>query len=640
MTEIKLLSLHLVNFKGQRDYFIEFTQQTTSIFGDNGTGKSTLFDAFTWLLFGKDSHDIKDFNIKTLGPDGQPIPRIPHSVEGVLITPDGKTALKRVYEEKWVRRRGSEIEEMSGHETTYFHNGVPMTAGQYSQIIANLVNDTVFKLITSPTYFNSLPWKDRRQTLVKMAGTITPESVVAQWNPTEATEIIDIINGPKKIDEVRREQASARKRLNDGKDQIRPRIDEVQKTMPEADNYEAIEASITRKQDEFNTIDASITDQVKAFQAQNEAEQRRQNDINAWRRRMNELQFQAEQDAVKVVNDAKIAKDRLIADKQRAKAALDNLKSVSLATTISETEANLDKARAEWSAIQAEVMPEITQSFECPTCKQPLPAGDVAAKRQLLTEAFEQDKAARLARNRREGESLATSLTQLREQQAKRDKEIEDLQFQYDSIDPEAVIIPAATEPVLPQEYYDLKARVDQAEPIVATPLNVDELKRHRSEIQAEIDGLRRKLITRDQRTQAQRRIEELKAQESTLAQQLAQIERIDNLCSRYVTDMMSEVESRVNGLFSLVKWKMFDVQINGGIEDTCECMIDGVPYSDLNSAGKIRAGIDCINALTRFFDVCAPVWVDNRESVNDIPVIQSQIINLHVSYDKVLTIK
>lgn len=91
MRTIKLKSLSLINFKGVRSLNIGFSDAETLVAGDNGTGKTTVFDSFLWLLFGKDSTGRSDsnFNIKTLDADGKPILHLEHSVTGVLSV-DGK----------------------------------------------------------------------------------------------------------------------------------------------------------------------------------------------------------------------------------------------------------------------------------------------------------------------------------------------------------------------------------------------------------------------------------------------------------------------------------------------------------------------------------------------------------------------
>ena len=86
---------------------------------------------------------------------------------------------------------------------------------------------------------------------------------------------------------------------------------------------------------------------------------------------------------------------------------------------------------------------------------------------------------------------------------------------------------------------------------------------------------------------------------------------------------------------------KMFEIQVNGGENPTCLTTMKGVPYSDVNTASKLQGGIDIINGLSKYYDYSVPMFLDNRESVTEIPATDAQVINLIVSPEhKVLTVK
>ena len=81
---MKLIRLTLRNFKGIREFTLEARGRDIDVFGDNATGKTTLADAFMWLLFDKDSQNRKDFQIKTVDKHGNEIHGLDHEVEAVL----------------------------------------------------------------------------------------------------------------------------------------------------------------------------------------------------------------------------------------------------------------------------------------------------------------------------------------------------------------------------------------------------------------------------------------------------------------------------------------------------------------------------------------------------------------------------
>jgi AAA15 family ATPase/GTPase len=141
--KITLTQLRLQNFKGAKDQTIDFTDRT-SIYGQNASGKTRIFDAFAWLLFGKDSDDRKDFNIKCLDSNNEPIHRVETSVSGILYIDSRKLTLQRIYKEKWQKKRGEETAEFNGHETLFFVNEVPHTMTEYQDKINDIIPENIF----------------------------------------------------------------------------------------------------------------------------------------------------------------------------------------------------------------------------------------------------------------------------------------------------------------------------------------------------------------------------------------------------------------------------------------------------------------------------------------------------------------
>lgn len=155
MKEIIILRLTLLNFKGIRSLTVDFDEHETNIYGANAAGKTTVFDAFRWVLFGKDCNDRKDFNIKTIGADGKPIERLPHEVTADLVVDGEQITLKKCYVEKWTKKRGSAVETFSGHAVECYYNDVPYSVKEYEAKVSEICDEQVFKLITNPLFFTS-----------------------------------------------------------------------------------------------------------------------------------------------------------------------------------------------------------------------------------------------------------------------------------------------------------------------------------------------------------------------------------------------------------------------------------------------------------------------------------------------------
>ncbi|MEG1638937.1 MAG: ATPase, partial [Erysipelotrichaceae bacterium] len=139
-------------------------------------------------------------------------------------------------------------------------------------------------------------------------------------------------------------------------------------------------------------------------------------------------------------------------------------------------------------------------------------------------------------------------------------------------------------------------------------------------------------LASTESNERAEKRIIELEEEQKEVGQEVADQECELFLLEEFTRAKMSLLSSNVNNHFRIVDWKMFDIQLNGGLKETCECMVNGVPFASVNAAGKIQAGIDIINTLSQLYEVSAPIWIDNRESCTDIPSVDTQVINLYVS--------
>ena len=175
-----------------------------------------------------------------------------------------------------------------------------------------------------------------------------------------------------------------------------------------------------------------------------------------------------------------------------------------------------------------------------------------------------------------------------------------------------------------------MQQQLDKWEESASVP-DASELKARKEGIQSNIDGLKRRLMGKAAIDSANKRIAELEIEYRARQAELAQLEGMEYTVAQFVKARISKVEGRINGLFKLVRFKMYEKQINGGETETCEAMVDGVPFSDLNSAARINAGLDIINAFSASNGIVAPVFIDNRESVTTLIKTKAQLVNLIV---------
>jgi Chromosome segregation ATPases len=289
MKHIIIKSIRMVNFQAFKDKTIEFNDSENTIRGQNATGKSTIIRAFNWLLFNKDQFGQTDFSIKPLQKTGEPIHNVDSEVTAELISGDEEITLKKVYHEKWVKPRGQADAVFSGHESLYYFNGVPVTMREYNSKVESICPEQLFRLLTNPLYFPSLPWQEQRKLLFEICGNISDEEIASQQKAW--TELLTTLNGHKTFDEYKREIASEKRKIKDELEKIPARIDEAQRALPQEEDWQNLNNVIASLRDQIQSIDKEITDLSSGLEKENEKCLHNQNLLNTKKRELQQLEF-------------------------------------------------------------------------------------------------------------------------------------------------------------------------------------------------------------------------------------------------------------------------------------------------------------------------------------------------------------
>ncbi len=654
MKTIKLQKLKLTAFKGIKSLEIDFSDET-QIFGANGTGKTTIFDAITWLLFGKDSTDRKDFEIKTLDKEGNAIPKIDHEVEAILDVDGELIEVRRVYSEKWVKQRGAEVATFTGHETNFFWNGVPMKQLDFQREVNQICDEFIFKLITSPTAFNSLPWKERRNILIQIAGDVSNDELIG--NNKAYAELVQKLAKYNSEDDYKKMLQASVKKAKEEIAVIPSRIDEVEKSKPESVNEKEISGQLDKLNSELQSVEEQIENSSKAYQVELDKINNHNKEVLRVKSIIDQIKYDVEIEARKNHQKGNEVLEQYQQDKQAKERELGkierDLKDLegyinTDERKIQNIKAEMDSKRAEWAKINAE---ECKDSTVCPSCEQDLPADKV----DEIISNFKTNKEKKLSAITAYGKELkkdfdATEqrLAEAKEKFAELKNTLLEVQKELDKInlliDNEKELSKGATQQDpkevvlnLLQSHKEYQSKLNELETLENSKpsepkIDNSELKEKRQEIRSQIDGLKAELLKVDQIKAANARIQELADREKELAQQIANVDKEIFTLEAFTKLKVDEIEKRVRGKFQMVSFRMFKEQINGGLEPTCETLIDGVPFTDANTASRINAGIDIINTLSEFYGVTAPIVVDNKESVSELIDTNSQLITLIVS--------
>lgn len=651
MKEVFLKKLILKNFKKIQDLTVEFTDKNTFICGGNGTGKTTLQDAFLWLLFGKDSTNRADtnFNIKTLGEDGKPILHLVHSVTGVLSINGRDVELQRNYVEKW--GSGVNAGVLQNHATEFYLNGVKLkTKKEYDAEVAAILPEDVFRMITDPLYFPTMKAQDQKAMLLEMAGNVTNEEV-ANINP-KFQELISLISG-RTLEQLAKEIASKKSAIKDELKGIPGRIDSVRHAMPESEDWAVLEKEIADKKEKIKDIDSQLADKSKQIEAEFKAKSELQKQIGNKKLAKSQRENEIRQNANKSYHDVldNISKLEYQVKSKDAEISRKQEDHSRIKATIEALNNDLEVLRGKFYAIDAETLQYPEGAFICPTCKRELEVEDIQAKQQELQDNFNLNKANRLKAVQNEGKEKAAKVEELKKQcsiiqaaitQLSNEKEIlvhninECKGNMPEEQDTQKIILSDPTWLSLSNEIVDLENQL-KAE---AKPIDTTELKEAKATLSEAIDELNKKLGKRDTIERSNKVIEDLEDRRDKNNEALAEQERLEFLVQDFQKEKDNKLMERINGMFSLVKFSFISEKLNGNEAITCFCSVDGVPFADVNNASKINAGLDIINAICRSVGITAPIFIDNRESVNDLIPTMSQVINLVVSKDKSLMIR
>ena len=668
MKQVILNSLTLCNFKGERNRTTTFNADITTISGANGLGKSRHFDAFLWLLFGKDKENRANYEVKTHDANGNVAPHIDVVVTGEMTVNGEHIKLTRKLVENWVTPKMSNESVFKGDETKCLWNDVPVSVTEYAKRVSAICDERLFKMITNPLFFSSLNWKNQREQLFAIAGNISNDDIAG--NNADFRALLDKLTG-KSFDDYKAEIAAKKRALRKELSEIQPRIDQTERMKPESYDWDSISGElelvngdIAKLEDVIAELNRALTDKNAAANAKFEETRQLRRDLMHCASRMDDIVNEAnrkEGERVFAANK-EIAALKLDVEKRKLDISTRDKRISTARFQIDEIDKQIQKLngqreskRAEWFDVNGRQYAGVDI---CPTCGQPIPE----SMREESRAKFAETKRIDLESITADGKRLAARIDALVKEKTSHNEQIEIWTNEIEAIKDEiAELDTKMTQEERPRDisantipewvdakrvYDALAAKIAESDKDAGDDVDkaeieskIDIKKTEMAELDAKRDALMSKMNNRAMIERADEEIELLNESGRTLAQAIADIERDEYTIGQFTKAKVDLVEARVAKLFSIVKFKMFDYTIDGNAVETCVAMVNGVPFPTVNSAMQINAGLDIINALCKYYDVTAPIFIDNRESVNTLMPTSSQIINLVVTNDPELII-
>lgn len=646
--KLSLQSLLIQNFAGIKEESFIFDGKDAKIFGDNATGKTTTAVAINWLLFDK-------------GLEGQKIDIVPkddsnnHIHEAVPIVSaifemDGiEIKLSRESHPNYEKVEGSTKKHYKNSRTTkQYIDEVPHPITKYKSEINKIIDEDVFKLVTNPDAFPQLHWQDKRKTLFEISGDITDEQVIE--SSEELNSLLDVINNRSIEDEkkvLKEKLSKAKEDLEYIPVQIRTLNDQLDDDIYKY-NVLAIEKELETHNESLTVLN------TKRMEIENGGA------ALEIRKQINEKQFELDNMKRSIESDSTDKKNGVERELSSLKSDLEIFESKAdrISSEIKVLNGRKDSLLSEYHELVKERDTAEMERFHahvddtCPTCSQTLPESDIESARKTAEEQFNMKKSQRLEQLQtnidqtiKAGKDIAAAVEKNKErrndidtQELTTNKRIQTLEQQIEKLN--GAVVSAEDN----KAYQELRDEIQALEEKLSNDKSnvqtqVAEINEQIVNVQSEISECQNLIAQHKATENIKKSIEEYHAKEDSLLDIIEELKHQQYLLDQFTKTKVNLITEKVNDMFDLARFKLFHAQVNGDIKETCEIMVDGVTYDGgLNNAMKINVGLDIIQTLSKHFNIEAPIFIDNSESVTQLKEVPAQQIQLVVSEaDKVL---
>jgi len=631
---MKIKSIKISNFKGLKRFHTSFNQ-VTNIVGTNGVGKSTIMDAFLWCLTGKNSEGKEEFKITPQDEKGNNIENLENDVTVVV----DDIPYRTVRTEKWTKRRGESFKSLTGYEYEYLIDGVPKSKSDYRSTLSTVLNPDNFQLLSNPLHFAKMHWKDQRSALVGIAN-IKSDTEIAKELVSESkfmNQVLWLISKGMSIEDQKLKLQRQIKELEKKPDDIRTRIDQNERMKPDPINVTEINSNIVKLEQELKSIEDAGKSIFAEYSQQREENQKKKDQLT----QLNTKLFSVERCIRENFDTSNLPlikkRSKLSQTKTQTDILINEIRDqkVNLKSKLSTLKSEYDTAVKLWDENEASEFKLDEKETICPTCKRQYDDSD--SIRVTMEENFNENKAKRRSQITEMGskaklgiESIENQIKEAEDRIPKLESKLLNLQNEIEEIEiPTQESIDFGKYP----DWVGIKEQIEKIENSIIEPeLKTDQdTENRKSEIKAQISDFQKSLGVIGQIEKYDADNNALKKELADISSQVVSIEGEIDAIQKFQRRKMSIVEESVNSMFEVAKFRLWEEHINGNDKETCVLLYNGVPFSDASTAQKTMVGLDIIKTFQKHYGVELPLFIDNRESIVQIPDMPNQIINMIV---------
>lgn len=637
MKQVTIKKIMLENWRAQ-NRVVEFGQ-TNEIRGRNKEGKSSIMNAFLWLITGYDEMDRANYQIFDNTVEQTYDNAKPASVEAVLDIDGYEYTFKKTAKQGWSRPRGkSEYERKGTDDYTFYTDGIEVSATQYkSQIESLLAPIDKLKIMLNLRYFLMLDWKEMRKKLEAMVGEIASSDFKGDYGII-MQELIK--HTP---DELKSLYKSQMKPIKASIDSLPVTIETMQNNLPNLTEVEKARKAIDEAKQQIADIDEKIIgagDFAKPYIDKRNAELAEISKLQEEYNKAQSVYLSNFNDEVEKIQKEIRDVDSYNADidKEKEKAESDKENAKKELVKMQDLLAGLQKRHKELSEQNKECKARIFTGDKCAYCGQELPEDKLEEARKRFNEQKEKDHDYIVEQGKSNKDYMERTLKCIDNLKAEIEKPLEildkkskdDLENELDDLRKAFVPYNKTTEGAANLSVIEEK----QANLTVIPQQDNSSLLNMKRELLDEIETNSKKLGLKDE---YDKQVEKIKGLQEELKNNSIELVKLEGKLAKvkeYEEEKSKIISDRVNGKFEYVQIEMSETNKSGDIIPACVVKDNkGVNALVTNNASKVLCGIDIALAFQKFYGINLPVFVDNAESINseNFPGINNQVIKLIV---------